>query len=122
MVKQFRYSLGKEMYEFPAGKIEMGEDPDEAIAREAIEETGYEALNIRKFNCIVPTCGYCSEKIYLYYGEAGRRLGQHLDIDERIDLYRFTFDEIRDMIRNDLIDDSKTIALMYRLELEGIDA
>ena len=122
MVKQFRYSLGKEMYEFPAGKIEKGEDPDEAIAREAIEETGYEALNIRKFNCIVPTCGYCSEKIYLYYGEAGRRLGQHLDIDERIDLYRFTFDEIRDMIRNDLIDDSKTIALMYRLELEGIDA
>ena len=122
MVKQFRYSLGKEMYEFPAGKIEKGEDPDEAIRREAIEETGYEAKNIRKFNYIIPTCGYCSEKIYLYYGETGRKLGQHLDTDERIDLYHFTFKEIREMIRNDQIDDSKTIALMYRLELEGIDA
>ena len=122
MVRQYRYSLGKDMYEFPAGKIEKGENPDEAIEREAIEETGYKAINIRKFNYIVPTCGYCSEKIYLYYGETGERLGQHLDTDERIDLYRFSFKEIKGMIRNNEIDDSKTIALMYRLELEGIDA
>ena len=27
MVRQYRYSLGKEMLEFPAGKIEKGEDP-----------------------------------------------------------------------------------------------
>ena len=122
MVKQYRYSLGKEMLEFPAGKIEKGEDPDKAIEREAIEETGYSVKNIRKFNFIIPTCGYCSEKIYLYYGEIDEKLGQHLDIDERIDLYRFSMREIKEMIKAGEIDDSKTIALAYRLELEGIDA
>ena len=121
MVRRYRYALGKDMLEFPAGKIEKGEDPDEAIRREIVEETGYSAKNIRKFSYIVPTCGYCSEKIHLYYGEADEHPGQHFDEDERLNLEKYTFDQIREMIRNNEIDDSKTIALMYRLEIEGID-
>ena len=121
MVCQYRYSLGKEMLEFPAGKIELGEDPDETILREAVEETGYEALNVKKLGSIIPTCGYCSERIHLYYGEAGKRLGQHFDPDERIDLKLYSFAQIKDLISQGVIDDAKTIALMYRLEMEGID-
>ena len=76
MVSQYRYSLGKEMLEFPAGKIEKGEDPDETILREAVEETGYSVKNIKKLGSIIPTCGYCSERIHLYYGEADEKIGQ----------------------------------------------
>ena len=122
MVSQYRYSLGKEMLEFPAGKIEKGEDPDDAILREVIEETGYQAEGIRKLGSIIPTCGYCTERIHLYYAKAGKKLGQHLDEDERIDLLRYTPEQIREMIRNGEIDDAKTIALMYHLEAEGKDA
>ena len=50
MVRQYRYSLGKEMLEFPAGKIEKGEDPDEAIVREVQEETGYTVKNLKKLD------------------------------------------------------------------------
>ena len=121
MVKQYRYSLGKDMLEFPAGKIEKDEEPDKAILREVVEETGYEAVNVKKLGVIVPTCGYCSEKIHLYYGEAGEKVGQHFDADERIDLYKYTYKEIAEMVRNNEIDDSKTIALMYYLKLNGID-
>ena len=121
MVKQYRYAIGKEMYEFPAGKIELNEQPDRAIEREAIEETGYSAKNIIKFPYIIPTCGYDSEKIYLYYGETDKQLGQHLDIDERIDLFKFTYKQIEEMIKNGEIDDSKTIALMYQLKLNGLE-
>ena len=121
MVSQYRYSLGKQMLELPAGKIEKGEDPDDAILREVEEETGYKAEGIRKFGSIIPTCGYCSERIHLYYAEAGDRVGQHLDEDERIDLLTFTYDEIREKIRNGEIDDAKTIALMYYLQINGID-
>ena len=122
MVRQYRYALGKEMLEFPAGKIEKGENPDDAILREAVEETGYSAKNIRKFDHVIPTCGYCTEKIHLYYGEADEYLGQHLDEDERINVSLYSFIEIKEMIRQGIIDDSKTIALMYRIELEGLDA
>ena len=121
MVSQYRYSLGKEMLEFPAGKIEKGEDPDETILREAVEETGYSVKNIRKMGSIIPTCGYCSERIHLYYGEADEKLGQHFDPDERIDLKLYPFSQINEMILNGQIDDAKTIALMYYIKMEGID-
>lgn len=121
MVRQYRYALGKDMLEFPAGKIEKGEVPDEAILREVIEETGFEAKNIKKFGYVIPTCGYCSEKIYLYYGEVDKYVGQHFDIDERLNLEKYTFTQIKEMIKNGEIDDSKTIALMYRIELEEKD-
>ena len=121
MVKQYRYTFSKEMLEFPAGKIEVGEDPEETILREVVEETGYSVKNLKSFGYIIPTCGYCSEKIYLYYGEADEYLGQDLDADENIFLNQFTFKEIKEMIRNNQIDDAKTIALMYHIEMAGID-
>lgn len=121
MVRQYRYACGKEMLEFPAGKIEKGEEPDIAIERETIEETGYKATSIKKMGHVIPTCGYDSEKIYLYYGIAGQNVGQHFDTDERLKLEKYTFAQIKEMIQNNEIDDSKTIALMYKIELEGLD-
>lgn len=118
IVKQYRYATGKEMLEFPAGKIELNENPDEAILREAIEETGFKAKNVRKLGSIIPTCGYCSERIYLYAGEADEYMGQNLDEDERLNVFEYTLEEIKQMIIDGKIDDSKTIALMYRLENE----
>ena len=122
MVRQYRYALGKEMLEFPAGKIEIGEDPDSTILREAQEEAGYTVKNLKKLGSIIPTCGYCTERIHLYYGEADERVGQHFDADERIDLKLYTLSEIKKMIASGEIDDAKTIAIVYNLEAQGIDA
>ena len=122
MVRQYRYALGREMLEFPAGKIEKGETPDDAILREVQEETGYKAKNIVKFGGFIPTCAYCTEKIYLYYGEADKYVGQNFDDDERINLEKYTFKQIKEKIASGEIDDSKTIVLTYRIELEGLDA
>lgn len=120
MVRQYRYAQAKQMLEFPAGKIELNENPDDAIKREAIEETGYSIKEIKKLGYIIPTCGYSSEKIYLYYGKVDKYLGQNLDIDERIDTEKYSILEIKEMIKKGIIDDGKTIALMYKIELEGL--
>ena len=122
MVRQYRYVQGREMLEFCAGKIEKGEDPDIAILREAEEELGYKAVNVRKLGQIVPTCAYSSEIIHLYYGEKGEKTGQNLDYDERLEPNRFSFEEIKEMIRNGEIDDAKTVAIMYHMEMAGLDA
>ena len=37
MVRQFRYALGEEIWELPAGKLKAGEDPFEAAKREQSE-------------------------------------------------------------------------------------
>ncbi|MDO4198889.1 MAG: NUDIX hydrolase [Erysipelotrichaceae bacterium] len=122
MVRQYRYALGKDMLELPAGKIEIGEDPGYTIAREAYEETGFTAKNIKSLGYIIPTCGYDDEKIYLYYGEVDKEVGQHLDEHERIDVYKYSYEEIKKMIMSGEIDDAKTIVTMYKIELEGLHA
>lgn len=121
LVKQYRYCHEKEMLEFCAGKLEEGEGAKETVYREAEEELGYTIKNVKDFGYIIPTCGYSSEKIYLYYGEADEKVNRHLDEDENIDIYKYTFDEIKQMIKNGEIDDAKTIALMYRMEMEGLN-
>ena len=121
MVKQYRYSLGKEMLEFCAGKIEKDEDPDFAVLRESEEEVGYKAINVKKLGIMIPTCGYSNEKIHLYYGETGKETGQHLDIDERINVYKYSLSEIKEMIKKGIIDDAKTIAIVFHIEMAGID-
>lgn len=121
LVKQYRYCHEKEMLEFCAGKIEKDETPDSTVYREAEEELGYTIKNVRKFGYIIPTCGYSSEKIYLYYAEVDKSVNRHLDEDENIDVYKYSFEEIKQMIKDEVIDDAKTIALMYRIEMEGLN-
>ena len=43
MERQFRYPVGQVMTEFPAGKLDPGEDPWLCAQRELLEETGYTA-------------------------------------------------------------------------------
>jgi len=121
LVKQFRYVPNKEMLEFCAGKIEEGENPDDSVLRESQEELGFVATNVTKLGSIIPTCGYDSEIIYLYHGIVGERVGQHLDEDENLNVFKYSFNEIKELINNGTIDDAKTIALMYKIELKGLE-
>ncbi|MBQ1288577.1 MAG: NUDIX hydrolase [Erysipelotrichaceae bacterium] len=115
MVRQYRYAQQTEMLEFCAGKMEKGEDPSVTILRECEEELGVTAENVRSFGYIAPTCGYSSEKIYLFTGDKGKNVGMHLDEDEQIEPEKYSLDEIEEMIFRGEIFDAKTIALVYRL-------
>lgn len=119
MVKQYRYALGFEMYEFCAGKLEIGEDPDKAIIREAQEELGVTIRDLVSYGYMVPTCGYSSEKIYLYSAIEDTYIGQHLDQDERLEVVEFSLYEIEEMIKMGKIIDAKTICLVYHLKRQG---
>ncbi len=96
-------------------------NPDETIIREAEEELGYEVKDVVKLGYMIPTCGYSSEKIYLYFGKAARKVKQHFDEDEFINVYKYSFDELKKMVIDGTLDDGKTIALMYKIELMGLD-
>ena len=110
--KQFRYALGKEIYELPAGKLEEGEEPLEAAKRECLEETGYKPLEMIHLGDMSPTCGYSTEIIHFYYCPKSVKQERHLDSDEVIDLMYLSLEEIEQMIKEDQIIDSKILAVL----------
>ena len=111
--KQYRYSLGQEIIEMPAGKLEEGEIPLEAAKRELLEETGYRPLEMIHLGDSYPTCGYSSEVIHLYYCPKAVKEERHLDKDENIELIYLTLEEIDNLIKDNTIKDSKTVAAIY---------
>ena len=119
-VRQYRYAQGTEMLEFCAGKIEEGEDPAVTICRESEEELGYTVKDLKSYGYIVPTCGYSSEKIYLYSGIKGERVGTHFDEDEEIEEKKYSLEELKEMVCRGELYDAKTIALLWHLERSDV--
>jgi ADP-ribose pyrophosphatase len=109
MVKQYRYALQRETLEIPAGKIDKDESPEECIKRELIEETGFETKSIEWLYTYAPAIGYSNELIHLYMGRDLEKVETKIDENEISSLKILTLDEVREMIRNHKILDSKTI-------------
>ena len=66
MVKQFRYALGKELLEIPAGGIDGDETPEEAVRREMQEETGFLPRKIVRLGGFYSAPGFCNEYLHLF--------------------------------------------------------
>lgn len=109
MVKQYRYAIGKEIYELPAGRLEIGEDPFECAKRELEEECGLVANNWESFGFIYSSPGILSEKLYLYKATELQQTQQNLDEGEFLSVCKFDYDKILNMIKNNQIQDAKTI-------------
>lgn len=115
-VRQYRYAVGEDVLELPAGKLESGEDPDDAIVRELKEETGCTADSIIKVSASFPSPGYTSEVLHLYIARGLHHGDQHLDEDEDLDAFRIPLADAVKMVMNGEIRDSKTQTLILMAE------
>ena len=116
LVKQYRYALGREMWEIPAGKLEEGEEPFSAIKRELEEEVGAVAASWQDLGHIIPTCGYCSEKIHLFLARNLTFTQTNPDEDEFLDIVKLPLSQVKEMCQNGEINDAKTICALARAE------
>ena len=116
LVRQYRYALDRELIEIPAGKLEPGEDPFETAKRELGEEAGLTAAEYRDLGYIIPTCGYCSEIIYLYAAKALSPVDQHLDPDEFLSVFTMPLEEAVQLVLSGEITDSKTVAAILKVK------
>lgn len=109
LVRQYRFAVGQELLEIPAGKLEPGEDPAAAAARELAEETGYTARELVKLTEMLPTPAYCTERIYVYEGVGLTRQGeQQLDRDEFLDVVAMPLAEALELVAAGKLHDAKT--------------
>jgi ADP-ribose pyrophosphatase len=115
LVRQYRYAIGRELLEIPAGTCEDGEPPETCARRELQEETGYSCDELEKvLECYVAP-GYSTEKIYFYLARGLRRIEHTPDEDERITVVPLSITETLSKIRNGEICDAKTICAVFRI-------
>jgi len=115
LVRQYRYAIGKELLEIPAGTCDDGEPPEICAQRELQEETGYASDDLRKvLECYVAP-GYSTEKIHFYLARNLRKTEQAPDEDERITVEPTSITEGLSKIRNGEISDAKTICALFRM-------
>lgn len=113
-VRQFRYPYRKAVLEAPAGKLEKGEDPFEAIRREQREETGTTGKDYVNLGELYPSPGYTNEIIYLYACRMDTVGDTDFDDDEFLQLERIPMEKAVEMVMNNEIADSKTQVLVLK--------
>ena len=117
LVRQYRKAIEAHTLEIPAGKLDHnGESALEAAKRELEEEAQLSADEWTKIIELVPTPGYCTEKIHLYEAKGIQHLldAAPLDEDEFVSIEWIPVEEVIQKIHNGEITDAKTIiAVQY---------
>jgi ADP-ribose diphosphatase len=111
--RQHRYPLRRDFIEVPAGKLDPGEDPETCARRELIEETGYQAAEMRFLFEFYPTVGYSNEVMYFYLARDLKYIGHDPDHDEFLEIFRAPLDEAMAMIRHGEICETKTVTALF---------
>ena len=111
LIRQYRYAIGRTIWELPAGSLEPGEKPALAARRECEEEIGLSPRRISRVAALYPTPGFCDEIMLFYrcqeFATPPRRV--HLDPDEQIEPRVFSLREAGALVARGQVVDMKTI-------------
>jgi ADP-ribose pyrophosphatase len=111
LVRQYRYAVGRELWELPAGSLKEGEDPVGAAIRECHEEVGLVPGRVELVSTLWPTPGFCTERM-LFYRCTDLVTPEEpaaQDEDEFVEPKTFTVDEVRALVRSGEVADMKTV-------------
>lgn len=109
MERQFRYPVGQVMTEFPAGKLDPGEDPWLCAQRELLEETGYTARQWARAGVLHPVIAYSTEVIEIWFATDLSLGERQLDTDEFLDVFTASPAELMAACQQGLLTDAKTL-------------
>lgn len=110
LVRQFRKPVEEEILEIPAGGIEPGETPAQAVRRELQEETGLFPNTLEELGGFYSAPGYCTEYLHLYL--ATNLIPKPLEAEDthEIELVKVPLSEVLALINSGEIRDAKSIA------------
>ena len=109
LIKQFRYAVGSEFIELPAGKLDAGEDPEKCALRELEEEIGYRANKINFLANIHPAIGFTNEIMGVFLAENLEKTQHDRDKDEFLKIVPTSLTETLNLVWKNKITDVKSI-------------
>lgn len=116
MERQFRYAVGRVLIEFPAGKLDPGEDMLKTAQRELLEETGYRAEQWEWIAEVHPIVSYTTERIEVFLATGLTLERQKLDPGEFLELIAVDFADVFARMKAGEVSDLKTIFGLYVLK------
>ena len=117
MIRNERYAVSENLWELPAGTLEVGEPPLETARRELVEETGYSASDIKEYMRFYTSPGVCNELMYAYVARDLKLEEQNLDESETISVHLLPMKKVMEMVRDGEITDGKTVTMLMYYEL-----
>ncbi|NMM15011.1 MAG: NUDIX hydrolase [Rhodoferax sp.] len=114
--RQFRYPVGQVMIEFPAGKLDPGEDSQFCAQRELREETGYSATEWARAGVLHPVISYSTEFIDIWFARGLSSGERQLDQGEFLDVFTATPTDLLQWCRDGRVTDAKTLTAALWLQ------
>jgi ADP-ribose pyrophosphatase len=112
VIRQYRPSVDRLLWELPAGSLEPGETAEAAAVRECEEETGLVPRYVERLTALYPTPGFCDEELIFFrvsdFGTPPSGARRPADDDEDIEPQAFSVEELRNMVHTGIIVDLKT--------------
>ncbi len=118
LLRQYRYAVGQELWEIPAGTLDDKEEPLVCAKRELIEEAGVKANSWTSMGHVVTVPGFCDERIFLFLAEGLEPAQAAPDEDEVIyEVKAFAWSAVFKMTRDGQLSDAKSLAALWRAYL-----
>lgn len=112
LIRQYRYTIDRWIWELPAGTLKPAEDPAAGAARECEEEIGLVPGRVERLGSFYPTPGFCDEVMMFFrcseFGSPDASSDVKKDEDEELEPRTFTLGEARQLVESGEIVDLKT--------------
>ncbi len=110
LIRQYRHATRQYLWELVAGRMDPGETPKRAAARELLEETGYRAKRFSVFLDVFPTPGFVEERMFILLAEGLTAGKAQPEEDEKIEARTYSMKELKQMIHRGKLRDAKSVA------------
>lgn len=98
VIRQYRHAAEEVILELPGGCIDPGENPEQAIVRELLEETGYQFESVERLCTLYANPSTSGNITTSFLATGGKKIQeQHLDGREEIEVFKITVDELKEM-------------------------
>ena len=103
-------------WEVPAGRIDPGETPADAAARETLEETGWRPGPLTPLVEYQPTNGLSDQRFHLFLADGATYAGEPTDPGEAEKIEWVPVDDVRALVqRGEMVDGLSLTAVLYAL-------
>ena len=114
---EFRYAVGEDVIECPAGMFEKDEnDPLTVAKRELLEETGYTSDSWTYLGSTLESTSKLTNRMHLFLAkDCVQTCGQHLDANEHLTVTEVYLDTAVGMVMNGSISANSTAHLILKV-------